>query len=277
MRPKSSEGGRGSPRPAPHSRAGAHAPRAYHVRQATLRIAGVTLLGTPTGRGCVAVLNRGVERGQGSGTNKFVYQKWPDRTALWQIFFPQRGGDGGEGWGEWGGGMGEEWGNRGRSTRDVGCGGLYRDAVEENGTEMGPKWDEAPIFHSAISPIFPEVEGLPRSSLCKHQPTALTDAHRHGGECGCLCPSPPPSQRAVPWGAAWRIGRHWFPVTPPPVLPPTGGPRGPTGVLSAGPRDEVWALPLPVVLTVCGCVRSRTGLEIKKTDVPRTRATAVGG
>ena len=41
--------------------------------------------------------------------------------------------------------------------------------------KLGVKWDETPIFHSPISPIFPEVNELPRSFLCKHQRTALTD------------------------------------------------------------------------------------------------------
>jgi len=57
--------------------------------------------------------------------------------------------------------------------------------------KMGEKWDEIPMFHSPIFPIFPEVEHLPLSSLCKHQHTTLTngkmgllpltDTHRHGG------------------------------------------------------------------------------------------------
>ena len=36
--------------------------------------------------------------------------------------------------GNWGGGGG--WGNSGHSTRDVGCGGLWRVVAEENGTKM---------------------------------------------------------------------------------------------------------------------------------------------
>ena len=36
---------------------------------------------------------------------------------------------------------------------------------------MGQKWHEIPIFHSSISPIFPEVE----DSLVKNQLTALAD------------------------------------------------------------------------------------------------------
>ena len=39
------------------------------------------------------------------------------------------------------------------STRDMDCAGLWRDVVEENGTKMGPKWDQIPIFHSPIFPI----------------------------------------------------------------------------------------------------------------------------
>ena len=60
-----------------------------------------------------------------------------------------------------------------------GCGGMWL-------RKMGQKWDEIPIYHSPISPIFPEVEGLSHSSLCKNQLNALTDekmrlfvTHRH--------------------------------------------------------------------------------------------------
>ena len=60
------------------------------------------------------------------------------------------GGEWGE-WGEWGGwgGMGGEWGgmggnwgewgNSGHRTWDAGCGGLWRDMAQENGTEMGSR------------------------------------------------------------------------------------------------------------------------------------------
>ena len=51
----------------------------------------------------------------------------------------------------------------------MGCG---RDVVEENGTKNGRKMREKrgkiPIFHSPISPIFPEVKDFPHSSLCKN-------------------------------------------------------------------------------------------------------------
>ena len=40
---------------------------------------------------------------------------------------------------------------------------------------MGQKWDDIPIFHTPIFPIFPEVEDLPHRSLCKLQLTALID------------------------------------------------------------------------------------------------------
>ena len=43
----------------------------------------------------------------------------------------RNGGGGGGGWGE--------WGNSGHITRDVGCGGLWQDVGEENGTKMGQK------------------------------------------------------------------------------------------------------------------------------------------
>ena len=84
------------------------------------------------------------------------------------------GGNGGELGGNGGGGMeknGRNWGISRHGTRDVGCGGLWRDVVEENGRKMGGKWDEIPIF--LISPIFTEVDDLPHRSLCKTQPTAL--------------------------------------------------------------------------------------------------------
>ena len=68
---------------------------------------------------------------------------------------------GGGGWGK----MGQKWDNSGHSTWHV---------VEEDGTKIAEKWDEMPMCHSPIFPIFPEVEDLPRSSLCKNQLTAPT-------------------------------------------------------------------------------------------------------
>ena len=47
----------------------------------------------------------------------------------------KRWGMGGNG-GKWVGGMGGEMGH---STRDGGCGGLWQDVVEENGTKMEQK------------------------------------------------------------------------------------------------------------------------------------------
>ena len=44
----------------------------------------------------------------------------------------------GENGGKWGE-MGGKWGNRGHSTQDVGCGGLWRDVVEENGRKLEQK------------------------------------------------------------------------------------------------------------------------------------------
>ena len=38
--------------------------------------------------------------------------------------------------------------------------------------KMGEKWDKKKIFHI---PIFPEVEDIPYSSLCKNQLSALTN------------------------------------------------------------------------------------------------------
>ena len=68
------------------------------------------------------------------------------------------------------------WGNSGHSTRDVGCGGLWRDVVEENGMKMGGKWDEIPIFHRSVLPILPEIEDLPHPSICKNQVTGAVAA-----------------------------------------------------------------------------------------------------
>ena len=84
----------------------------------------------------------------------------------WRVMGGNRGKGGGGG------------GDSGNSTRDVG-GGLWW-------TKMGEKWDEIPTFHSPISPIFLEVDGVPHNSLCENQLTALTDGkmdifatHRH--------------------------------------------------------------------------------------------------
>ena len=52
-------------------------------------------------------------------------------------------------WGKWGG----EWENSGNSTRDMGCGRMWQDVVEENGTKMGEKTH------------FPHFSGGQRSSL----------------------------------------------------------------------------------------------------------------
>ena len=106
---------------------------------------------------------------------------------------------GGEWRKKWGGG----WGNSGHSTWDVGCGGLWRDVVEENGMKMGGKWDEIPIFHRSVLPILPEAEDLPHPSLCENQVTALTNGkmvffatHRH----------PPPAA-----GVGGRRVPNWCP------------------------------------------------------------------
>ena len=105
-----------------------------------------------------------------------------------EIFFgggwrkTEENGGNAEKWGE----MVGNWVNIGHSARDEGGGGLSRDVVEENERRMGEKWDEILIFHSPISPIFPEVEDLPQSSLCKNSsPQSPTEklgmfaTHRH--------------------------------------------------------------------------------------------------
>ena len=95
-------------------------------------------------------------------------------------------------WGEWGemGGNGEIAGMAHGMWVVEGCGGMWLKEIGQHGRKMGEKWDGIPIFHSPISPIFPEVEDLPHSSLCKNQLTAvtdgkwdflpLTDTHCHG-------------------------------------------------------------------------------------------------
>ena len=106
---------------------------------------------------------------------------------------------------------GGKWGNSRYCAPDVGCGGLWQEVVEENGRKMGEKRQEIPVFHSTISPTFPDVEGLPHNSLCKKQLTALTDGktmgfvttHRHSpprwlvrmlGLLWCMCGHVPPQQ-----------------------------------------------------------------------------------
>ena len=57
--------------------------------------------------------------------------------------------------GKWGG----EWGNSGHSTRDVGCGGLWRDVPEENWTTIeknGRKMGENTHCSQSHFPIFPQ-------------------------------------------------------------------------------------------------------------------------
>ena len=109
------------------------------------------------------------------------------------------GGDGGK-WEEWGGG------DSGHSTRDVGCEGCSGMWLRK----MGGKWDKIPTFHSSIFPIFPEVEDLPHSSLCKNHlsspqpPTEKReflppiDTQHHGGWCGCLHVARTSHARALP-------------------------------------------------------------------------------
>ena len=73
----------------------------------------------------------------------------------------------------------------------MGCGGFRLDVVEENGTKMGQKWEEIPIFHSPIAPFSRRSKTFPTVPFVKisspHSPTAkwdflpLTDTHHHGG------------------------------------------------------------------------------------------------
>ena len=81
-----------------------------------------------------------------------------------------------------GGKCGEDEEISGHSTRDVGCGRLWRDMVEENGTKAGEQWERKATLHSPMFPIFPEVEDLPPQ---------FPSAHRtHRRETGDFCHSP---------------------------------------------------------------------------------------
>ena len=75
---------------------------------------------------------------------------------------------------------GGKWGgNVGHSTRDVGCGGLWRDAAEEVG-QKGRKWEKTgtkyPFFTVPFSPFSRRSKSFPTVSFVKkNQLTALTD------------------------------------------------------------------------------------------------------
>ena len=108
-------------------------------------------------------------------------------NSLNQGFGVGKSGGNGRKWGKMGVGG---WGNSGRGTRIVGCGGLWRDVVEENG-ENGRKWDEIPIFHSPISPIFPEVEDEhrakhPHSAPWRRVSASGKNSYFTVGDCGGL-------------------------------------------------------------------------------------------
>ena len=105
-------------------------------------------------------------------------------------------------WRRWriGGKMGEtggKWGYSGHSTRDVGCGGLWRDAIEENRAKMektGRKWERMgengtkyPFWGVPFVLFFPEVKDQPHNSLCKNQLTAVI--HGKGQKRENLCHS----------------------------------------------------------------------------------------
>ena len=92
------------------------------------------------------------------------------------------------------GGNAGKRGNGGYSTRDVGCGGLWRDAVEENETKLGEKWEKSgtryPFTTVPFSPFFRRLKTFPTVPFGKisspHSPTekwdflTLTDTHRYG-------------------------------------------------------------------------------------------------
>ena len=60
--------------------------------------------------------------------------------------------------------MGEKWGNSGHSTRDVGCGGLWRDVVEENRAIMREKWEKNGTKYPFFTVPFSHFSGGRRSS-----------------------------------------------------------------------------------------------------------------
>ena len=134
---------------------------------------------------------------------------------------------GGGGWGEWGGGWGE-WGGGGRAHGmwvAEGCGGMRV-------SEMGGKWDGLPIFHSPISPIFPEFEDLPPSPVPfgkRSAPPSLT------AKWTSLPPTdtPRPPRRSG-WNTAPKgggAGRRcpFFQAPPPPPPPPPVFSQGSAG------------------------------------------------
>ena len=97
--------------------------------------------------------------------------------------------------------------------------------------KLGVKWDEIPIFHSPISPIFPEVNDLPPSSLCKHQRTALTDGkmrtfatHQHS----------PPQRMPAHAHRTQPLSATLSPRPPPPPDPITRPKAGPRSAFSKG-------------------------------------------
>ena len=63
-------------------------------------------------------------------------------------------------WGKWVWGVGGIGGRAHGMWVVEGCGGMWLRKMGEN---MGEKWDQRPIFHGSIFPIFPEVEDLPHS------------------------------------------------------------------------------------------------------------------
>ena len=91
-------------------------------------------------------------------------------------------------------------GGSAHSTRDVGCGGLWRDVVEENGRKMGGQWEDNGTKYPFFTVPFPPFSRRPRMPLTvpvvkigpPHSPTEkwecapLADTHCHGGWCGCL-------------------------------------------------------------------------------------------
>ena len=106
-----------------------------------------------------------------------------------------------EKWGEMGGQSAKMGGNGEKAgiTRNVGCVGLWRDVVEENGTKMGEKvggGGEIPIFQSHFPPFFWRSKIFPTIPCFKN-----SAHHTHRRKNGNFCRSPPP--RLVRMLARW--------------------------------------------------------------------------
>ena len=197
-----------------------------------------------------------------------------------------------EKWGE----MGGEWGS-GHSTRDVGCGGLWWDVLEENGTQLGEKWEEIGTKHRFFTipfpPFSPEVKDLPHSSLCK-KPAHRTHRRRNGNFCHSpaltataasadasrVHRTPPgrpawalfvgPTNSHIPWRRVLpshpRTGRRWV------SLIHTSDVGGCHPLSSPTPQSDVGAR-----RTTCGSCVAQYARPTSDARVRRTRPQRVSG